>query len=404
MDDLCNWAIAKGGRNPGEVSVASFDGMRGIGAGTAIEKGKVVVAVPFARGFSRAACESLGSAARVLGARDDLAEDDVIALLLVAERARGRESPRWRHIESLPETYPTHPINWSDDEVRELQGANLFYVMLRLRQQIAEDYALLVANLFAKHPAEFPLETFSQEAYVWGLCCVWSRAMDLEVEGRRQRVIMPFLDMFNTVTGDADAKPCHYYDPATKCVTILARDGCAVGEQVLISYAATSNARLLRLYGFVVEENPFEFVEMYTTMSPEAENFAAKVQLLVGGGVTELDAPHKLTSSDPLPASLLASIRIQRLTEGELAGGAKAFAGPVNAANEAATLAALGEGVQAMLASYPTKLGEDLTALKKAGPARDLGDPRTLALILRIEEKKILLRAQVAVSRARKGL
>ena len=186
--------------------------------------------------------------------------------------------------------------------------------------------------------------------------------------------------------------------------TATARDDCAVGEQVLISYAATSNARLLRLYGFVVEQNPFEFVEMYATMSPEADNFAAKVQLLVGGGVTELDAPHKLTSSDPLPASLLASIRIQRLSGGELADGAKAFSGPVNAANEAATLAALGEGAQAMLASYPTKLGEDLTALKKAGPTRDLGDPRTLALILRVEEKKILLRTQVAVSRARKGL
>eukprot|EP01087_Luapelamoeba_hula_P009472 TRINITY_DN2447_c0_g1_i1.p1 TRINITY_DN2447_c0_g1~~TRINITY_DN2447_c0_g1_i1.p1 ORF type:complete len:570 (+),score=164.44 TRINITY_DN2447_c0_g1_i1:189-1898(+) len=291
-----------------------------------------------------------------------ISEDDRLALLLLAERQKGSESFWAPYFPLLPPVGSyDHSMFFREGhgEMHELYGSNLFELTRRLKLQVEDDYLVLFhgksrtdsggesdsgesgesgesgkrEGLFKAYPEIFGATEeeqqrgFSVDAYRWALATIWSRAFDLDVNdgsGTKVRVLAPFADLFNH---SPHARSRHGFSgagegkPGLECTT-LGSGGFKEGEEIVFNYGAFPNVKLLRLYGFAVDDNPYDIVDIYAPMSPLAPDFNAKIRLLhdVGLGNEEGFVLHVLPGQldGGVPESLIDLLRIQRLTTEEL--------------------------------------------------------------------------------------
>ncbi|CAG8546370.1 13188_t:CDS:2 [Ambispora leptoticha] len=231
-----------------------------------------------------------------------------------------------------------------DEELEVCSGSSLYYLTQQLKQQIKDDYLQLLNNLFSKHPDIFLLERFTQNDYMWALCTIWSRAMDFQLPDKQFRCIAPFADMLNH---SPDVQLCHIYNPRSDSL------------QVFINYGPVPNNRLLRLYGFVLPNNPYDSYDLILSTHPGAPFYDQKVALLESAGL-QVNATFALTLSDPLPLDVLRYLRIQRLLSSEISAMVvnREARNIVSARNEAEILKALIESFEGLLANFGIPLEE----------------------------------------------
>lgn len=82
-------------------------------------------------------------------------------------------------------------------------------------------------------------------------------------------------------------------------------------SQVYIYYGPIPNNRLLRLYGFVIPDNPNDSYDLVLTTHPMAPFYEQKQKLWVSAGL-DSTTTVALTLTDPLPKNILRYLRIQR--------------------------------------------------------------------------------------------
>ena len=406
---LLEWFRGQEGCQLGSVEIATYEYEgRGVRATAAIKKGNPLFACPVKLLISLKAAkadELLGPVCEQVALRDD----DILALFLLVERRKGAASPHAEHIASLPTAYD-QTVFWSDEELAEIAGSNVFGTTAQLKVQIKGDYDALQAAVLPNQPlaaAEFSLEDYS-----WALATIWSRAMDLPVpaaasadgsvstEMSTMRVIGPVCDMFNTRPGQPQV---HGYMPALDALTVAAAGDTAPGEQLFIGYGEVTNARAMWLYGFASDNNPHDSVALYACMDTEAPSYDKRMKLLKVLKLSEksLATPHELSLADPLPRALLLSLRVQHAPKKLVKAwreDPEAFATAKkapDAALERAVLDALRVGVVGMLEAYSTSLEEDEEAAARWAPhtqtlAAEHAYRRRMALLLRLGEKRIL--------------
>ena len=61
------------------------------------------------------------------------------------------------------------------------------------------------------------------------------------------------------------------------CWLVFLSDANALQFQIYISYGPKSNAELLLLYGFAVERNPFNSVDVTVSIAPRTESFVKEI-------------------------------------------------------------------------------------------------------------------------------
>lgn len=206
------------------------------------------------------------------------------------------------------------------------------------------------------------------------------------------RVLPPFADMFNH---HPTADTHHSFDSASRSLLCTSNTTYKSTDQVFIFYGPFPNHKLLRLYGFSVLNNPYDNVELYATMTPDAPAFQAKLELLQKHGISN-DKPHELTLGH-IPPQLLTTLRVQRLEPAELIDVQRIEDVIVNnkevsRENEALVVTSLLLGLQQMLQQYPTtkEKDEQLLSASASGSGDVLSFHARCAVILRLGEKKIL--------------
>ena len=408
LTDLLDWFRGAEGCKLGSLEVAQYEYEgRGLRATADIKKGNPLLCCPLRLVFSARAARAeptLGPVFEQLSLRDD----DMLALYLLSERRKGAASAHAAHIASLPTSYD-QTIFWSEDEMAEIAGSNVFTLTQQLREQVRGDYDALQSAL-APFEAIGAAE-YSYDDYCWAIASIWSRSMDLPIpaadgEGvpTLLRVIGPVADMLNT---QAAASSSHGYDAESDTLTIAASADAAAGDQLFISYGEVSNARSLWLYGFTTEDNKHDTVTLYTSMDTAAPSYSKRLKLLSAVGVehevleTCARSAHELSIAEPLPAALLLSLRVQhapkklfRLWRDD-PEGLKSATVPPDAELERGILEALRAGIVGMLEGYSTSLEEDEAAWERWAPhtqtlAAVSGHRRRMALLLRLGEKRIL--------------
>ncbi|CAG8548628.1 12137_t:CDS:2 [Racocetra persica] len=299
-----------------------------------------------------------------------LSVDDILAvfLLFIKSCETGYDGRR-AHVELLPTSY-TASIFFNDEELEICAGSSLYHLTQKLKLQIRDDYLKLLNNLITKHPDLFPLERFTQD----------------DLSDKQFRCIAPFADMLNH---SFDVELCHIYDPQLNRLQILAGKDYKAGEQVFINYGPVPNNRLLRLYGFILLNNPHDSYDLVLTTHPQAPLYSQKVALFESIGL-QVNSTFPLKLSDPLPLNVLQYLRIQRLSSSEISTlavrhGAK---DRISARNEAEILKALDEACENLLAGFSASI-EELEAKITSGTYQK-GSNAWAAAHVSIGEQKIL--------------
>ena len=369
--------------------------------------------------------------------------DDVVALHVCLERHRGESAARAAHVETLPRAFDT-AFYWSEEERRELAGTACLRDTVNLIEETREDYELIEQKLEAIGEKDWLRERgIDYERYAWARSNLWSRQCDLlKPDGTRTRAMVPTFDIFNH-SPEAPLGKTHKLNAEEGLVTVYAGKDYAVGEQAFISYGSgeAANAKLLTWYGFCVENNPYEeldltltvtvnklrktvletalrasavaylqdidtrwresgdYAEPYLPMlysilhSPKAEDLKSE------DSSDEFIIKHTIPEREPLPPPLRMMARVQQLSDADLADGEirqavmtaaqdKTGETIVSKGNEMAALASLKTIFKDICDGFTVGDAES-DAAELAKPFDDVPYRKRLALLVRTGERKI---------------
>lgn len=158
--------------------------------------------------------------------------------------------------------------------------------------------------------------------------------------------------------------------------------------QVFINYGSLPNNRLLRLYGFVLPNNPNDSYDLVLSTQSSAPFWEQKQKLWT---LTGLDSTCtvSLTLSDPLPKDVLRYLRIQRLDEADLSvTQVDATNAMINESNEVEVLQFLVDSFSGLLENFGIRL--ELLQERLAAGFYPLGENAWAAAHVSLGEQRVL--------------
>ncbi|WZN60056.1 SET domain-containing protein [Chloropicon roscoffensis] len=235
---------------------------------------------------------------------------DVLAVELLIQRKRGDTNP---YLSSLPTTY-TNLHHWSARAAAELQCQDFIKHHGRLRDQALQDWkAVTETGGRAWCNCNF-------EDYLWARSTILSRSVYIPGPGNEAGGLVPVGDMFNYAPPagpDPPLPPCfldYYlrdeaeakvdgqeakrrkrgsestyfagvsgsgaYDEKSGCFIFRSgQRGYEAGEQIFVTYGMYTNRSLLEIYGFLLEDNPQDSVNLASVIDGDVLDGAAVAKL-----------------------------------------------------------------------------------------------------------------------------
>lgn len=347
---------------------------RGVVTSAPILPNTKLVEVPIASCFNTNCVDSgIKELLAALTARKILCnEDDALALQLIKEKHVLQERSAFAaHIAALPAAVDV-PYFFTDDELAAFKGTNASKMGEMLRAQIVEYHGLFAPVVAELAPRSgLPADVFTLDAYKWAISMVTSRFVSLRVERSVLKTMVPFFDMFNH---SPVANVQHAYDPRTRSVQIITRQGWDAGQQVFLNYGNIPALRAFWLHGFVVPQPDYESFMLQLMMPATHDHFEQRVALIRRyADLVEAPAPPLLAEiyrqsvlkerKQAATAAAAASAPSKSGGAGEGAAGASAAA-----AEGAASAATDAESSSAAAAVYDV---DDLSALELPPTASD---------------------------------
>jgi hypothetical protein len=171
-----------------------------------------------------------------------------MALRLLYEKRLGKESSWKAYLDVMPTSFAT-PLNWSDEEVSQLQFAPFVDEL-----QVERSFFGFEAERLRRH---MPVPVSKEEVF-WGLSCAGSRTFTADFgDGPAAEAMCPIADMVNHNEASA---PAFRWDEEEEAFELFSPLSLREGEEVCISYGEVNNAHLLHYYGFVPASNTFDSV------------------------------------------------------------------------------------------------------------------------------------------------
>ena len=221
------------------------------------------------------------------------------------ESERGVDDAWTPYVDALPRDVDSPVNGWTNEEIGEMQFARGIGNCAKVKARDAGTVKKL-------------METHGEESWAkhwtWALACVRSRAVDLE---RGESFLAPVLDMLNHSHGSANVK----WDASEdgEAVVLRALTTVAPGEELVTQYACEPAESFLLYMGFVGAMNPYDRVELWSSLSHAADWFAETFRSESGEIV--LDKAAGRAVADELEAQQRAR---ERASIVGLAGGAPA--------------------------------------------------------------------------------
>ena len=250
--------------------------------------------------------------------------------------------PYLQHVRSLPRKINT-PLFWTEEELNELKGSNVFHLTRLLKKQMESDFEALYKPLIATYPEYF--ESLTIDHYFWALSMVYSRSAEIVRFGQTVRCIPPVLDMANH-DPNLSALPSDAlsFDPSSDSLQLKSVRELQPHDECTAVYGNYPNSKLLYTYGFVVHGNPHKAIDLWTKVTPTVYKAEMKQQILHSHPLTAVQTYDfsGTIREGFVSAALLATIRVIQATEEELPNIYKAFLGQmVSLRNEKASYVSL---------------------------------------------------------------
>eukprot|EP00945_MAST-04E_sp_MAST-4E-sp1_P002179 g2179.t1 len=258
------WFKDMGGKAK-EVTVGiSKDMGRGVFATNTLKQDDMVLSVP----LSMCMCRDTAlhdKSKRVRNAYRSLRNDeDLVALFILRELAKGSDSRFEPYLAVLPKRVPL-TMFFSDAELKALQNPRRTSEAKRRARQLKNRFKQLgkqVKALFKDIPENRRLDKYKN--YAWAIAVVGSRALSMS----GKKYLVPFADMFNYAPHHEEreanngAEFLRYHKVQNGHFNVFADRACDGGEQLVEDYGDNTNTLYINHHGFVVEENPFDCVEV----------------------------------------------------------------------------------------------------------------------------------------------
>jgi histone-lysine N-methyltransferase SETD3 len=237
MSVLADWIRDNGGTVHVELADEEGEGRAAI-ATRDIEHGARLLAVPRTLLLTPAVVRdsAMGAALSACGPALD-AQSMLAAYLLLSLR----ESTPWTpYADALPTAHPDVPVTYDDTDLAHLAGSSMFGRVQRERRLFREQFGAITAAVPQLAPCDF-------DEFLWARVLVPSRAFAL----LGSEALVPMADMLNhRRIPDVEWG----YEHPTECFVLRAVHPIAAGELVHDSYGKKSNALLLELYGFCLDD------------------------------------------------------------------------------------------------------------------------------------------------------
>nr|GMC82786.1 ribosomal lysine N-methyltransferase set10-like [Ipomoea batatas] len=243
----------------------------------------------------------LGPHCRAMFEEEEVDDRFLIILFLMVERLRKNSS--WKSYFDILPTEFGNPLWFSDDELSELKGTTLYQATDLQRQKLQYLFHEKVKKLAEKLLTldGCPESEVSFEDFLWANSIFWSRAQNIplphsyvfpkNLEGKEPvsdesakkdttvasksgedtvwvEGIVPGIDFCNhgvraTATWEVDATGLTTGTPFSMYLLSVGEVPIHSGEEILISYGNKGNEELLYLYGFVMEDNPDDYLMVH---------------------------------------------------------------------------------------------------------------------------------------------
>jgi Rubisco LSMT substrate-binding./SET domain. len=385
-------------------------------------------------------CITKKSARKALGTDilpPDINEYLAMACHLIHEKyVLGEASFYKPYMDVLPEVNEVNPtFTWSDEDLAFLEGSPVIAATKSMQAKLRNEYNMLLADegkLCDRYPDVFPREYFTFENWVWAFTNLFSRAIRLRNMKQGETLAMvPYADLINhsPYSGaylDAREVGDWLFKTGEEEVILYADRGYRRMEQIYISYGQKSNADLLLLYGFALERNPFNSVDVTVSLAARTKQIMAKNEENAnysssdGGGDTAAADPlleekieflKKVGRSntvdfpcyaDRYPTEMLEYLRLMMMTPEDTMGKPLQdfdYTRTISAANEAAVLYSIVDAIQGQLDKYPSTEDEDAEIIKDKALFRLLSYNQRMAVRHRRNEKRLLKRTIAALEK-----
>lgn len=395
LSDKATWgrprhplAIADETTDDGEASG------RGLIAVKGLTQGEPVFEVPEALLMTKARAVEI-----VPGLADDVDDFIGIACLLVFERAKGAASFWKPYFDILPadDELAVALFQWTDDELETLlTGSPTVAAAKSLREKLRLEFVAMEDDLFSGNRAAFPEHMFTIQMWQWAFTVIFSRAIFLQKVNTV--ALVPYADLLNHspfVSTYIDMQS--EFLTGDKYVALYTDRPYSKMDQVFVTYGPKSNAELLVSYGFLVDRNPYDAVELSAFPSPDDPLYDQKVQYLAECGY---DGPQAFPLyADRYPMELIEFLRYCVCDEDMVRGGD--FGNFVSEQNEAAAATALIQACDDAIAAYPTTTEDDKALMSDRPLYKLLGVKERCAIRQRLGEKVILQRTRVNIEAER---
>lgn len=269
-----------------KVRPAHFEGFgMGMRCREAVKAGEELLTVSLERCWTAEAtrrCPQISALGEEI--MEAISDATLIALHILVTKALGpaAEDVRREHVAVLQAAKYENLLDWSEEDLRMLQGSKWAMVAPACKQDIEEEFAELqevIGDFLAAHGIDLA-------GFLWAQKALISRSVQFFMEdGSLLYMLGPGQDLFNhsvdVPIGNDDVN-LKRSDGGELQLAIRAYRDFQEGEQAFYSYSPSSNGRLLLMAGFVLPENPFDTVELCITLPVTAESLPFYLQLAEG--------------------------------------------------------------------------------------------------------------------------
>ena len=338
----------------------------------------------------------------------------------VRERVVGSQSFWKPYLDVLPEVEDVScTFTWTDDDLSALEGSPVIAATRSMQMKLRKEHDIMIndpkVGILSRFPGEFQEDDFSYDRWLWAFTILFSRAIRVRNLKEGEAVaLVPYADLinhspFSQAFIDARQMGDWLFKTGEEEIILYADRGYRRMEQVYISYGQKSNSDLLLLYGFALERNPFNSVDVSVGIEVDGDGDDAdllneKLSFLKKVGRDgQLDFPIYF---DRYPMEMLEYLRLMFMTRDDLGGKSLQefdYSRTISSANEAAVLSSIIFAIKSQISKYPTTEKEDEALISDKGLFKLFSKNQRMAVRHRRNEKRLLKRTVAALQKEMKN-
>ncbi|ABW97922.1 met (nucleomorph) [Hemiselmis andersenii] len=212
---------------------------------------------------------------------DFLNEYDSLGIFLIQQMAMGDKS-KWKiYFDILPREEDLNlGFRWNLNDIVFLRGSKTLNASLYLKEKIKIQFLRLEKTIFSKNRLKYPVSIFNLAQWEWALSILLSRAIFLQ--NLKKVSLVPYADFMNHnpfSTSYINSKKISF--SKNHEIVMYADKDYNKFDQIFTTYGQKTNLELLLLYGFILERNPFDSIELRISLSDKDSFFEKKKQFMI---------------------------------------------------------------------------------------------------------------------------